>query len=218
MLKLFLIFLSFLAVRSCQMEENQVISMEKLNQPIMDSTKKYKIATFGGGCFWCTEAMFLELDGVVKVASGYAGGHIENPTYKAVCSGTTGHAEVIQLTFDPQKLSFEEVLLVHFTTHDPTTLNRQGNDAGTQYRSIIFYHDNNQKTSAENAITVVTPSIWGDKLITTQIVPFDKFYVAEDYHQNYLDQNPNQPYCIYVVNPKVEKFRKLFKEKLKKHE
>lgn len=185
---------------------------------VMDQNKQYEVATFGGGCFWCTEAIFLELDGVVKVESGYSGGHVVDPSYKEVCTGTTGHAEVIQITFDPAKVSFEEVLLVHFTTHDPTTLNRQGNDAGTQYRSVIFYHNEAQKLAAEKAKAEVAPSIWGDKPITTVIEPFDKFYKAEDYHQNYLADNPNQPYCIYVVNPKVEKFRKVFKDKLKKHE
>lgn len=189
---------------------------EKSNH--MDINTKYETATFGGGCFWCTEAMFRELEGVIKVESGYAGGQVPNPTYKQVCTGTTGHAEVIQITFDPSKISYDEILLVHFTTHDPTTLNRQGNDAGTQYRSIILYHDASQQSSAEKAVREVAPAIWPDKPITTEIVPFDVFYVAENYHQDYLENNPNQPYCVYVVNPKVEKFRKLFKSKLKKHE
>ena len=145
----------------------------------MDQNTHYELATFGGGCFWCTEAMFLELDGVIKVESGYSGGHVENPTYKQVCTATTGHAEV---------------------------------------RSIIFYHSPEQKKSAEYAVSTVAPSIWGDKPITTQIEPLVIFYPAEGYHQNYLDLNPNQPYCVYVVNPKVEKFRKVFKSKLKKHE
>jgi peptide-methionine (S)-S-oxide reductase len=183
----------------------------------MDPNKKYEVATFGGGCFWCTEAMFRELDGVIKVESGYAGGNVPNPTYKQVCTGTTGHAEVIQITFDPEKISFDEILLVHFTTHDPTTLNRQGNDAGTQYRSVIFYHNEDQKMSAQKAVKEVAPAIWNNKPITTEVVAFDTFYKAEDYHQDYLENNPNQPYCVYVVNPKVEKFRKLFKDKLKKH-
>ncbi|MBK6389439.1 MAG: peptide-methionine (S)-S-oxide reductase MsrA [Saprospiraceae bacterium] len=184
----------------------------------MEQNTHYELATFGGGCFWCTEAMFLELDGVIKVESGYSGGHVENPTYKQVCTATTGHAEVIQITFDPAKVSYDDILLVHFTTHDPTTLNRQGNDAGPQYRSIIFYHSPEQKKSAEYAVSTVALSIWGDKPITTQIEPLVIFYPAEGYHQNYLDLNPNQPYCVYVVNPKVEKFRKVFKSKLKKHE
>ena len=134
------------------------------------------------------------------------------------CSGTTGHAEVIQITFDPQKISLDQILLVHMTTHDPTTLNRQGNDVGTQYRSVIFYRNEEEKKIADYAVNVVAPSIWPGKTITTEVVPFKEFYKAEDYHQNYLADNPNQPYCVYVVNPKVEKFRKLFKDKLKKHE
>ncbi len=180
-----------------------------------NTMNKTEVATFGGGCFWCTEAMFRELEGVVKVESGYSGGHVDNPSYKEVCTGTTGHAECIQITFDPTKISFDEILLVHMTTHDPTTLNRQGNDVGTQYRSVIFYNNEAQKKSAEYAVKTVAPEIWKDKPITTEIVPFKAFYVAEDYHQDYLANNPNQPYCVYVVNPKVEKFRKLFKAKLK---
>jgi peptide-methionine (S)-S-oxide reductase len=214
LLALLFILLSAQACPDKQLKSDGLIS----NAVVMDGNKQYEVATFGGGCFWCTEAIFLELEGVVKVESGYSGGHVINPTYKEVCAGTTGHAEVIQITFDPSKVSFEEVMLVHFTTHDPTTLNRQGNDAGTQYRSIIFYHNDAQKQAAEKAKAEVAPSIWGDKPITTLIEPFDKFYKAEDYHQNYLADNPNQPYCVYVVNPKVEKFRKVFKDKLKKHE
>ncbi|MEP7267355.1 MAG: peptide-methionine (S)-S-oxide reductase MsrA [Saprospiraceae bacterium] len=178
----------------------------------------YEIATFGGGCFWCTEAMFLELKGVIKVESGYSGGHLVNPTYKEVCNGKTGHAEVIQITFDPAVISFDELALIHMTTHDPTTLNRQGNDVGTQYRSVIFYHDEVQKSAAQYAVDTIAPTIWSGKNITTEVVPFKEFYKAEDYHQNYLEENPNQSYCVYVVNPKVEKFRKTFKDKLKPHE
>jgi len=216
-MKIITLLFILLSAQGCP--DKQIKSDEiKSNLAVMDENKQYEMATFGGGCFWCTEAIFLELEGVIKVESGYSGGHVNNPTYKEVCAGTTGHAEVIQITFDPSKVSFSEVLLVHFTTHDPTTLNRQGNDAGTQYRSIIFYHNEAQKLAAEQAKADVAPSIWGDKPITTQIEPFEKFYVAEDYHQNYLADNPNQPYCVYVVNPKVEKFRKVFKDKLKKHE
>ena len=198
------------------LEVSVIFSQNKATKNL-SMENKYEIATLGGGCFWCTEAMIRELEGVIRVESGYSGGAVVNPTYKQVCTGTTGHAECIQITFDPTKISFDELLLVHFTTHDPTTLNRQGNDAGTQYRSVIFYHNEAQKRSAERAVKDVAPAIWGDKPITTEIVPLDKFYVAEDYHQDYLEQNPNQPYCVYVVNPKVEKFRKLFKDKLKKH-
>ena len=203
------------AVRSCP-DEIKSKSINEISN--MDSQQNLAIATFGGGCFWCTEAMFLELEGVIKVESGYSGGHVDNPSYKEVCTGTTGHAEVIQITFDPQKISLDQILLVHMTTHDPTTLNRQGNDVGTQYRSVIFYRNEEEKKIAEYAVNVVAPSIWLGKTITTEVVPFKQFYKAEDYHQNYLADNPNQPYCVYVVNPKVEKFRKLFKDKLKKHE
>ncbi len=218
MIKFIFASLLLFSIRTCPAEGKQMTQNYKPNQLIMDPNIKYEVATFGGGCFWCTEAMFLELEGVVKVESGYSGGHIENPTYKEICTGTTGHAEVIQITFDPSKISYEEILLVHFTTHDPTTLNRQGNDAGPQYRSVIFYHDAAQQAAATLAVQEVAPTIWGQKPITTEIVPLVKFFKAEDYHQNYLDQNPNQPYCIYVVNPKVDKFRKAFKDKLKKHE
>lgn len=212
-----LLFLVF-GIQACPNPARNNINSEQATSIDMEQNTKYEIATFGGGCFWCTEAIFLELEGVIRVESGYSGGHVDNPTYKEICTGNTGHAEVIQITFDPAKVSFEEVLLVHFTTHDPTTLNRQGNDVGTQYRSVIFYHNEAQKAAAEKAKTRVAPELWEGKPITTQIEPFEKFYKAEDYHQNYLEENPNQPYCVYVVNPKVEKFRKAFKDKLKKHE
>ena len=210
-----LLFLVF-GIQACPNPARNNINTEQATTINMDQNSKYEIATFGGGCFWCTEAIFLELDGVIKVESGYSGGHVDNPTYKEVCTGNTGHAEVIQITFDPAKVSFEEVLLVHFTTHDPTTLNRQGNDVGTQYRSVVFYHNETQKAAAEKGKAEVAPELWAGKPITTQIEPFEKFYKAEDYHQNYLEENPNQPYCVYVVNPKVEKFIKAFKDKLKK--
>lgn len=204
-----------LSMQSCPEQKN----VNSVNQEIkMDPNKNYVIATFGGGCFWCTEAMFLELKGVIKVESGYAGGHVENPSYKEVCTGTTGHAEVIQITYDPTEITYDEILLVHMTTHDPTTLNRQGNDVGTQYRSVIFYRNDAEQKAAEYAVTTVAPTAWPGKTITTEVVPFTVFYKAEDYHQNYLADNPNQPYCVYVVNPKVEKFRKQFKDKLKGHE
>ena len=212
-----LLFLVF-GIQACPNPARNNINTEQATPIDMDQNTKYEIATFGGGCFWCTEAIFLELEGVIRVESGYSGGHVDNPTYKEVCTGNTGHAEVIQITFDPAKVSFEEVLLVHFTTHDPTTLNRQGSDVGTQYRSVVFYHNETQKAAAEKAKAQVAPELWVGKPITTQIEPFEKFYKAEDYHQNYLEENPNQPYCVYVVNPKVEKFRKAFKDKLKKHE
>ncbi len=174
---------------------------------------KTELATLGGGCFWCVEAVYQELNGVMKVESGYAGGHVRNPTYQEICTGTTGHAEVAQITFDPSIVSFEEILEVFFTVHDPTTLNRQGNDVGTQYRSVIYYHTPEQKKVAE-AAKLAASELWSDPVVT-EIAPLDKFYKAETYHQNYYKDNPNQPYCVYVVGPKVEKFRKKFHEKLK---
>lgn len=172
-----------------------------------------EMATLGGGCFWCVEAVYQELNGVLKVESGYSGGHVSNPTYREIGTGTTGHAEVAQITYDPTVVTFEEILEVFFTVHDPTTLNRQGNDVGTQYRSVIFYHNAEQKTIAEAAKSAAT-ELWADPIVT-QIAPLDKFYKAEDYHQNYYRDNPSQPYCVYVVGPKVKKFREKFKEKLK---
>jgi len=178
--------------------------------------KELEKATLGGGCFWCTEAVYLELKGVVDVKPGYSGGHVKNPTYKEVCTELTGHAEVVQITFDPEVVSFSEILEVFFVTHDPTTLNRQGNDVGTQYRSAIFYHSEVQKQTALKVIDLLTKEKAYNKPIVTEVTPFDVFYVAEDYHINYFERNKNQPYCQYVVAPKVEKFRKVFKNKLKK--
>jgi peptide-methionine (S)-S-oxide reductase len=172
-------------------------------------------ATVGGGCFWCMEAVFLELKGVEKVESGYSGGSIPNPSYNQVCSGVTGHAEVIHITFDPKVISFEEILQVFFTLHDPTTLNRQGADVGTQYRSVIFYHNTEQKIVAEQVIKEIEDSHLWKAPIVTQVVPFDIFYKAEDYHQNYFRTNSLQPYCQVVIAPKLVKLRKIYKEKLK---
>jgi peptide-methionine (S)-S-oxide reductase len=174
-----------------------------------------EIATFGNGCFWCTEAVFQQLKGVEKVESGYAGGHVENPTYEQVCSATTGHAEVLQITFDPAVISYEELLRVFWETHDPTTLNRQGNDVGPQYRSIIFYHSEEQKQLAEKYKLVLDESGAFDDPIVTTIEPLTNYYPAEKYHQDYFLRNGSQPYCAFVVRPKVEKFRKVFKDKLK---
>lgn len=173
-------------------------------------------ATFGSGCFWCTEAIFSRLNGVVSVVSGYSGGTTENPTYEEVCSGNTGHAEVCQITFDSTIISFDELLEVFWKTHDPTTLNRQGADVGTQYRSVIFYHTEEQKKSAEHYKDELNrDNIWG-KPVVTEISPFTKFYPAEKYHQDYYENNPRQGYCSFVIAPKVEKFEKIFKNKLKK--
>ena len=176
----------------------------------------HQIATLAGGCFWCLEAVFDELNGVISVESGYSGGHVDNPSYKAVCTGMTGHAEVVQVTFDPSVLSFRDLLTVFFTIHDPTMLNRQGADVGTQYRSAIFYHDDSQRADAEAVIHELTESkLWPNPIIT-EVVKFEKFYVAEDYHQEYFANNPYQPYCMAVVAPKVVKFRKHFVDRLKK--
>ncbi len=179
-------------------------------------SKELQKATLGGGCFWCTEAVYLELNGVVDVKPGYSGGHVKNPTYKEVCDETTGHAEVVQITFDAEIVSFSEILEVFFMTHDPTTLNRQGNDVGTQYRSAIFYHSDKQKDVAEKVIQLFEKEKVYDKPIVTEVTEFDKFYIAEDYHINYFARNKTQGYCQFVVAPKVEKFRKIFKDQLKK--
>lgn len=173
-------------------------------------------ATLAGGCFWCLEAVFDELKGVESVESGYAGGGKGNPTYREVCTGMTGHAEVVQVKFDPNILSYKDLLNVFFAVHDPTTLNRQGADVGTQYRSAIFYHNDEQKEIAESLIRELNEQQIWDKPIVTEVTKFDKFYVAEDYHQEYFANNPNQPYCQAVVAPKVMKFRKHFIEMLKK--
>ncbi|HJU05344.1 MAG TPA: peptide-methionine (S)-S-oxide reductase MsrA [Nitrospiraceae bacterium] len=175
-----------------------------------------EVATLGGGCFWCLEAVYDQMMGVASVESGYMGGDTPNPTYEAVCNGHTGHAEVVQVSFDPKIVSYREILEVFFAIHDPTTLNRQGNDVGTQYRSAIFYHSPQQKAVAEEVIDAFMKDHIFEKPIVTQVVPATDFYVAEDYHQEYSARNPLQPYCVYVVNPKVAKFRKQFAEKLKK--
>jgi peptide-methionine (S)-S-oxide reductase len=175
-----------------------------------------QIATLAGGCFWCLEAVFDELEGVISVESGYSGGHIQNPTYEEVCDGRTGHAEVVQVVFDPARLSFHDLLTVFFTIHDPTTLNRQGADVGHQYRSAIFFHDEDQRTEAEAVMRELTESRLWQNQIVTELAPFTRFYKAEEYHQEYFANNPNQPYCMAVVAPKVAKFRKEFVSRLKK--
>jgi peptide-methionine (S)-S-oxide reductase len=172
-------------------------------------------AILGGGCFWCLEAVFDRLAGVISVESGYAGGKIENPTYRQVCTGNTGHVEVVRVTFDPAELSYRELLEVFFTVHDPTTLNRQGNDVGTQYRSVIYYTSEEQRREAEKMIAELnTKREWPDPIVTT-VEPAPKFYVAEDYHQEYFANNGSQPYCQLVVAPKVKKFQQKFAEKMK---
>jgi peptide-methionine (S)-S-oxide reductase len=175
-----------------------------------------EVATIAGGCFWCTEAIFLELRGVERVVSGYSGGHVENPTYEQVCTGQTGHAEAIQITYDPKVISFENILRVFFTTHDPTTLNRQGADVGTQYRSAVFYHNEGQKRAAEAVIKEITDErIWKSPIVT-EVTAFRNFYLAEEYHQNYYAHNSSQPYCRLVIEPKVAKFRQRYQSLLKR--
>jgi peptide-methionine (S)-S-oxide reductase len=173
-------------------------------------------ATFGTGCFWCTEAIFQQLEGVVKVTSGYSGGHVANPTYEEVCNKTTGHAECLDIEYDKTKITFDELLEVFWKSHDPTTMNRQGNDIGPQYRSVIFYHNDEQKEKAIKYKAELDKSGVFDKSIVTEIEPFTVFYPAENYHQDYYNNNGSQPYCSYVIRPKVEKIQKIFKDKLKK--
>ena len=180
-----------------------------------NGSSRTEVATLGGGCFWCLEAVYQELRGVEKVESGYSGGDVPNPTYRQVCSETTGHAEVVQVTFDPDEVSYRDILDVYFTIHDPTTLNRQGADVGTQYRSAIFYHSEEQKRVAEEAISDLdAEGIWNNPIVT-EVVPFDEFYVSEDYHQDYFRNNGFQPYCQVIIAPKVAKFRKQHLERLK---
>lgn len=203
--------LSLLGVYACNgqndKKENKIMATE--------ISANAEIATFGAGCFWCVEAVFQNLRGVEKVASGYMGGNIDNPTYKQVCSGLTGHAEVIQIHYDPTQISFEELLEVFWGTHDPTTLNRQGNDYGTQYRSVIFFHNENQKHLAEKYKTKLNMErVFGNPVVT-EISAASKFYLAEDYHQNYYNQNSNEGYCTFVIKPKLDKLKKAFSDKLK---
>ena len=179
------------------------------------NNQQFETATFGNGCFWCTEAIFQDLKGVKSVTSGYSGGETENPDYKSICTGTTGHAECLQIVFDPSVISFEELLEVFWDTHDPTTLNRQGNDIGTQYRSVIFYHNEQQRSIAEKYKEQLNKSGIFKKPIVTTLEPMIKFYVAENYHQQYYNLNPTEPYCRYVIQPKVEKFKEKKKDKLK---
>lgn len=177
--------------------------------------QSYEVATLAGGCFWCLEAVFDQLIGVIGVQSGYTGGHVLNPNYRMVCTGETGHAEVVQITFDPSLISFRELLQVFFTIHDPTTLNRQGADVGTQYRSAIFYHTPEQKDVAEEVVAEITAAkVWDDPIVT-EITRLPDFYPAEEYHRDYFVRNPNQPYCQVVIAPKVSKLRKHFLDKLK---
>jgi peptide-methionine (S)-S-oxide reductase len=181
----------------------------------MPEHSNLELATLGGGCFWCLEAVYDQLRGVTDVVSGYSGGHVHQPTYEQVCTGTTGHAEVVQVTFDPAIVTFNDILRVFFAIHDPTTLNRQGADVGAQYRSVIFYHTGEQKAVAEQLIASLAGEKLWDAPIVTEVAPFDRFYPAEDYHQEYFVRNPNQGYCQFVVAPKVAKFRRKYLSQLR---
>lgn len=200
---------------SMNSDENKTIGGEKMTAADKRDTTKYESAVLAGGCFWCIETIFQDLKGVEMVESGYSGGATTNPTYKEVCEGNTGHAEVVRITYDPAVISFEQLLTVFFHIHNPTTLNRQGADAGTQYRSAIFYTGDEQKTSAEKVIGEITASKLWDDPIVTDVTAFDKFYKAEEYHQDYYNNNPNQGYCSMVIAPKVKKFYKEFPQLLK---
>jgi peptide-methionine (S)-S-oxide reductase len=196
-------------------QKNMETETSKTNPKEMSSSSSIDTATFGAGCFWCVEAVFQRLNGVMSVKSGYSGGSVKNPSYKEVCNGTTGHAEVAQITYDKSKISFDELLEVFWKTHDPTTMNSQGNDFGTQYRSAIFYHNEEQKQKAEKYKKELNEAKVYPDPIVTEIKPFTAFYPAENYHQNYYNQNGSQSYCRFVIQPKVEKFEKVFKDKLK---
>ena len=200
---------------SCTAKEKPIVK-EEFKEPVKVKVKEgMEVATLAGGCFWCTEAVFLEIKGVEKVVSGYIGGKTINPTYKEICTGETGHAEAIEITFNPNEVAYEDLLEIFFGTHDPTTLNRQGADVGTQYRSEIFYHSEAQKTKAENYIQLLEKEKLYDKKIVTKVSSATVFYPAEDYHQNYYNQNSSQGYCQMVIAPKLEKLRKYYKSKLK---
>ena len=206
-----LLFIFVACTSKAQDKKDMAINSDKLM-----TTKNINYATFGNGCFWCTEAIFEQLEGVLKVESGYSGGHIKNPAYKEVVTGRTGHAEVIHITYDPEVIDFVLLLEVFFNTHDPTTLNRQGADVGTQYRSAIFYHNEEQQKAAVDMIEALDKANVFENKIVTEVTEFEAFYVAEDYHQNYYENNKNQGYCRVVINPKLEKFQKQYKDKLKK--
>lgn len=212
----FILLIIFQSVQACT-QDRRVIEIIQEEERFLSQhmeNNNYEQATFGAGCFWCVEAIFQELRGVKAVVSGFSGGHIKNPAYREVIAGTTGHAEVVQITFDPEVISFEKLLMVFWSTHDPTTLNRQGADVGTQYRSAIFYHSEEQKEQALQSKAEVATQLWDDPIVT-EVTAFDKFYEAEDYHQNYFALNPNQGYCRVVINPKLKKFRENFADWLK---
>jgi peptide-methionine (S)-S-oxide reductase len=216
---------SFFQVLSCASGEGKQISMNKMDNNLTtaavgmnDDVQKTDTATFGAGCFWCVEAIFQQVEGVLKVKSGYCGGHVKNPTYEEVCSKTTGHAEVAQIVFDPKVISYDELLEIFWKTHDPTTLNRQGNDVGPQYRSAVFYHNEEQKKKASYYKSELEKNKVFDRPIVTTIEPYKNYSEAENYHQNYYNLNKNNnPYCYYVIKPKLEKFEQVFKNKMRKN-
>jgi peptide-methionine (S)-S-oxide reductase len=212
---LFSIVLLTVALSSCAQQQQQK-KLADMNSETIPAGLKTDTATFGEGCFWCTEAFFQRLNGVLKVVSGYGGGHVENPSYEEVCDKTTGHAELARIIYDPTKITYDELLEVFWKTHDPTTMNQQGNDVGPQYRSVIFYHNEAQREKATHYKEVLDKSGAWDKPIITAIEPFKNFYPAENYHQNYYNDNQGQGYCRFVIRPKLEKFEKVFKNKLKK--
>jgi peptide-methionine (S)-S-oxide reductase len=212
---LLLVNIFIFTLYGCGKKETNAQSEIKKDTGVSEQMENLQKATFGSGCFWCTEAIFERLKGVKSVVSGYSGGKVENPTYEEICTGTTGHAEVTQITYDPEVISFDELLEVFWKTHDPTTLNRQGNDVGPQYRSVVFFHNDEQKKLTEKYKEALDKSGAWEKPIVTEISPLINFYPAEDYHQEYFENNPNQGYCAFVIAPKVEKFEKVFKDKLK---
>ncbi|WP_460551386.1 peptide-methionine (S)-S-oxide reductase MsrA [Ferruginibacter profundus] len=215
---IFLSFLVFTGLYSCaQKDNNTTTKKENKKMTTTNNPATIDTATFGTGCFWCTEAIFQQLEGVVSVTSGYSGGTVVNPTYEEVCSKTTGHAECLNVVYDSSKITYDELLEIFWQVHDPTTLNRQGADVGPQYRSAIFYHNEEQKAKAEKYKAALDKSGAWDKPIVTTLEKFEVFYPAEAYHQNYYNNNSNQGYCQFVIRPKLEKFEKVFKNKLKKH-
>ncbi len=218
-----LLCLSFIVFSNCDAGSRNSASgaPSQINETITHTTimddsagNTLELATFGAGCFWCVEAVFQELRGVKKVESGYSGGTVENPTYREICTGMTGHAEVVQIHFNPKEISFDELLEVFWTMHDPTTLNRQGADRGTQYRSVVFYHSEEQKLKAEKSKNELASQLWEDPIVT-EISPFTRFYLAEDYHQDYFKKNTEAPYCQVVIAPKLVKLKAKFGQKLK---
>ncbi len=210
------IFTLSFSLISCAHQADTIKTEEQSDYIIrMEKENKVEVATFGAGCFWCVEAQFQILEGVLKVESGFSGGHVKNASYKEVCTGTTGHAEVCNVYFNPEKISFDQLLAAFWQTHDPTQLNRQGNDIGTQYRSVIFYRNENQRQLSEEYKSRLNKEKVYDSSVVTEISPFTEFYKAEDYHANYYNQNSEESYCQFVIRPKLEKFQKVFKDKLK---